>query len=233
MNILIVEDEEPIAKYIEKSCHRILGDKISKTYIRLSLPQAMELVQEKEVDVCLLDLNLNGKSGFDLLKEISAQPFHTIIVSANKDRAIEAFEYGVIDFVPKPFDDDRLKQAFDRFMDKENPTSILTKFISFRKGSQIETVEIDQIEYFKAAGVYVEAHLQNGKSEIIDKSMDKLLQILPLRFFRIHRSYIIDLNHLASFKHAGGGIYEVHLQNGETLPLSRQKYKELQSVMNY
>ena len=83
MNILIVEDEEPIAKYIEKSCHRILGDKISKTYIRLSLPQAMELVQEKEIDVCLLDLNLNGKSGFDLLKEISAQPFHTIIISAN------------------------------------------------------------------------------------------------------------------------------------------------------
>ena len=63
--------------------------------------------------------------------------------------------------------------------------------------------------------------------------MDKLLQILPMRFFRTHRSYIVDLNHLSSFKHAGGGIYEVALQNDIRLPLSRQKYKELQTVMNY
>ncbi|MBK7227614.1 MAG: hypothetical protein IPH97_01775 [Ignavibacteriales bacterium] len=59
-------------------------------------------------------MNLNAKDGFELLKQVVSQSFHTIVISANINRAIEAFEYGVLDFIPKPYNIERLKAAFQR-----------------------------------------------------------------------------------------------------------------------
>ena len=79
----------------------------------------------------------------------------------------------------------------------------------------------------------MEAHLKNGDVEILSKTMDRLEQILPGRFMRIHRSYIVDISHIDSFGHVGGGTYQVTLKNGTTAPLSRQRYKELKDVIKH
>ena len=109
MRILIVEDEVSIARDIEWNCRQILKEECTGLRIEQTLESAVEYMAQHPVDLLLLDLNLSGKSGFELLKTASAGPFHTVIISAHTDRAIEAFRYGVLDFLPKPFERARLQ----------------------------------------------------------------------------------------------------------------------------
>lgn len=232
MKILIVEDERPIARYIERLCRELIGEPIKSTHLCFTLAQAQLFLVENPVDLCLLDLNLNGNDGYDLLKLTLAKAFHTIIISANVDRAIEAFGYEVVDFIPKPFTDDRLRQAFDRYFTRLKQKQITTPCLSVRKGSRNVLVQLDNIIYFKAAGIYVDAHLRNGQIEILGQTMDYLENILPARFVRIHRSYLVDVDQINAFGHAGGGNYQITTKTGEKLPVSRQKYKELIDFFN-
>ena len=109
---LIVEDEPPIASSIKQSLDTILKGNDPEFYITHTLREAMTLAENKNFDLCFLDLNLSGESGFDLLNKFTSS-FYTIIISAYSEKAIEAYEYGVIDFVPKPFHLERLKKLLD------------------------------------------------------------------------------------------------------------------------
>ncbi len=231
MHLLIVEDERPIALYTERLCRLLLGTKIELVSTKYTLEQASSFLFKHHIDLCLLDLNLNGCNGYELLKMAVSGSFHTIIISAHTDQAIEAFKYGVLDFVPKPFDEKRLRSAFAKYFGRIQRQELTTKYLSVRKGNEFNLLSIKDIGYFKAAGVYVEAHLKNSNIEILDKTMDRLEQILPARFVRIHRSCIVNLELIESYKHVGGGTYQVCLKNHEVLPLSRQKYKELHNLM--
>lgn len=232
MKILIIEDERPIALYIERLCKALIGDQIKSTHICFTLAQAKTYLAENLVDLCLLDLNLNGKDGYDLLKLAVSEAFHTIIISANIDKAIKAFRYDVVDFIPKPFDEERLQHAFDRYFNRLRQKEIVTRCIAVRKGKKNILIELEKIIYFKAAGIYVDAHLKNGQVEILDKTMEHLRKILPSRFVRIHRSYFVALDQIQRYGHVGGGNYQVVTKNGDRLPVSRQKYKELVDIFN-
>lgn len=233
MKILIVEDEAAIAKSIESKCEQILEEKVESIKIIYSLHRANEYIQENEIDLCILDLNLNGLSGFDLLKTAVAYNFHTIVISANTDQAITAFEYGILDFIPKPFDVNRLRKAFQKVELHQNVMKNTTRFISIKKNGRIEAIELTKIRYFEAEGMYINVILENGSIELLNKSMERLHQLLPDHFYRCHRSYIIDLNKMDSFYHASGGTYKLKLKSGEEISLSRDKYKELCNRFNY
>ena len=118
MKVLIVEDEPPIAGYIEKITRNILREKLSSIYQVHNRKKATEYMRSNSVDLCLLDLNLNGEDGFDLLQQVMAGSFQTIIISASVNRALEAFEYGVLDYIPKPFTEERLKLGFHRYFSR-------------------------------------------------------------------------------------------------------------------
>ncbi len=228
MKILIVEDEKPIARYIERMCRQIAGDKIGSIHIIHNLDYAGIYLAEKKIDLCLLDLNLNGKDGYNLLKLAAAESFQTIVISANTDRAIEAFEYGVLDFIAKPFKEERLRDAFKRYFDINEKQDVRLKYLSINKEKQHVVIPVEDAVYFKAAGIYVEMHLLNKRVEILEKTMNRLEQILPQNFIRVHRSYLVNLNKVHSYGHCGGGNYRINLQDGIEIPVSRLKYKELQ-----
>ena len=108
MRILIVEDEPLLAGRLERLCREILGSRLETVRIATEFDEASARLAESPIDVLLLDLNLGGADGMDLLKASVAGSFHTIIVSANTEQALRAFEFGVIDFVAKPCMKDRL-----------------------------------------------------------------------------------------------------------------------------
>ncbi len=233
MRILIVEDENPIAHYLGDLCGKVLSERAPQIAFAESLDAAEDYLRNHEIDLCLLDLNLNGESGFDLLKTTLSNAFHTIVITANEEEAVQAFEYGVLDFIPKPFDEERLEKAFQRYFERSENREVVTRFLTVRKDQQNIVLPVSQIRYFKAAGIYVEAHLRNGRIEILDKTMDRLQQILPARFVRIHRSFLVDIAEIAAYRHVGGGSYQVRLHGGDQLPLSRQKYRDLHEILNY
>ena len=156
-----------------------------------------------------------------------ATSFHTIIVSANKHRAIEAFEHGVLDFIPKPFTKERLQKAFDRWNESEKYAPHPTKKLAIRSKGKIKLIDIEQLLYVKAANMYAELHLRNGKQELHDKSLDKLQMILPPEFIRIHKSYVVDIHKIKKILIHQGSKYEAALHGDVVIPIGRTYYKQL------
>ena len=229
MNVLIIEDESRIAKRIERMTRDILGNTLqSLTHIN-TLQEALKFIEKNKLDLVLLDLNLNGDDGFDLLETAVSASFHTIIVSAYKDQAIDAFEYGVLDFVPKPFNMDRLEQAFDRARLKEKREVSKTKYLAIKKRNRIQLISVEEVVYVKGAGAYSEIFLKGGKKELHDKSLEKLEQLLSYSFERIHKSYLVKMSEVKEVIVASGSKYMLELKTGENLPIGRTKYKDIKA----
>ena len=226
MKILIIEDEARIAKRIERMT-RDFFDKDVQILLSDSVENGLHTIDQNAIDLLLLDLNLNGEDGFDVLQNVVARSFQTIIISAYTDKAITAFNYGVLDFVGKPFDENRLLQAFKRFTSPEKQPNGDLQFLAVKKGKTIKLVPIKEIRYIKGAGIYTELYLSGGRIELHDKSLESLEKLLPLTFERIHKSYILCWNEADKIVVEAGGRYNMLLKNGELLPVGRSKYKEI------
>ena len=229
MNILIVEDESRIAKRIERMTRAIFGDALQSLKHIDSLPEALGYIENSSLDLVLLDLNLNGDNGFDLLTTAVSESFHTIVISAYKDQAIAAFEYGVLDFVPKPFNRDRLEQALNRTITKEKTETNTIKLLAVKKRHRIQLIPIEDLLYIKGAGTYTELFLTDGKKELHDKSLEKLEQLLSPAFERIHKSYLVKMSEVKEIVVKSGSKYMAELKNGERIPIGRTKYKDIKA----
>lgn len=227
MRIMVVEDEPLVAQRIVRLSKQILGLRLVSISIQSTLDGAIAYLQEHCIELLLLDLNLNGKDGFDVLKQAVAEAFHTVIISANTDKAVAAFEYGVLDFVSKPVTVKRLEIAFERYQSSETGVARSTKYLSVRKPEGLALIHIDDVRYIQGSGIYAEIHLLKGESELHDKPLNSLETILPADFIRIHRSFIVNLRHARHFRSHGGSKYDLVLQNAETLPVSRTRYKDI------
>ncbi|RXF70500.1 LytR/AlgR family response regulator transcription factor [Arcticibacter tournemirensis] len=231
MRILIIEDEARIARRLVRMTKSYFERQLSLTVCD-TLAKGLAHIEQSPVDLLLLDLNLNGENGFAVLEAMVARSFHTIIVSAYTDKAITAFAHGVLDFVPKPFDESRLFQAFGRLNIRNNVAGSPLRYLAVKKGGVIKMIEAEQIRYIKGAGIYSELHLQNGRQELHDKSLDALEQLLPAGdFIRIHRSYIVKLQQAQKLIIEAGGKYAIQLKNGEQLPVGRSRYKQVRQLM--
>lgn len=229
MNVLIVEDELRIAKRIERMTRDIFGSTLQSLKHINTLHEALRHIENSELDLVLLDLNLNGDNGFDLLTKAVSGSFHTIIISAYKNQAITAFEHGVLDFVPKPFNQDRLAQAFNRATSKEKIENSKIRFLGIKKKGRMQLVPIEDIIYIKGAGVYTELFLTDGRKELHDKSLEKLEQLLSYSFERIHKSYLVKMSEIKEINVSSGSKYMAELKNGERIPIGRTKYKDIKA----
>lgn len=231
MRVLIIEDEARIANRLERITRSYFEENLSAVTICDSLQKGLSYIENNAIDILLLDLNLNGENGFDLLESVVAGSFHTIIVSAYTDKAIIAFSYGVLDFVPKPFDHDRLEMAFKRISISSKNVENNIRFLAVKKAGTVRLIDISELHYIKGAGIYSELHLQNGKQELHDKSLEKLQQLLPDTFERIHKSYLISLAQAEKILIQPGGRYGLLLKTGEMLPVGRSRYRDLKDKM--
>lgn len=227
MNILIVEDESRIAKRIERMTRDIFGNTLQSLKHINTLQEALQFIENNALDLVLLDLNLNGDNGFDLLTSAVSKSFHTIIISAYKDQAITAFEYGVLDFVPKPFNRDRLEQALNKIITKEKAETDEIKFLAIKKRHRVQLILIEDVRYIKGAGAYTELFLADGKKELHNKSLENLEQLLSHTFERIHKSYVVKMSEIREIIVESGSKYMAELKNGERIPIGRTKYKDI------
>ena len=229
MHVLIVEDETRIAKRIARMTRSIFGDALQSLKHTDNLPSALAFIENNTLDLVLLDLNLNGENGFDLLATAVSESFHTIIISAYKEQAITAFEYGVLDFVPKPFNRDRLERAFQGIIAKEKLTTNKTKYLAVKKRQRVQLIPIEDVLYIKGAGAYTELFLADGRKELHDKSLEKLEHLLSHSFERTHKSYLVKLSEINEIITEPGSKYIAELKNGERIPIGRTKYKEIKA----
>ncbi len=214
MKLLIVEDEPPIAEDIKDMCTSILGSKAERIDIRHTMDDALEYLVHHTIDLCVLDLNLKGENGYEILHSTVSRSFHTIIVSAHTEQAFEAFDYGILDFVPKPVDRRRLKTALEKYFGTVRNRDEGIKYLVVRRQHSNHLIAVKEIRYFEAQGYLVKMFLRDGKFELIDKPLNRLIQVLPREFLQVHRSYIVAIEEVASFRHKGGGTYALRLKGG-------------------
>ena len=231
MRVLIVEDEPLIARRLERFCREILGEKLESLRVAAFYAEASARLDETPIDLLLLDLNLHGRDGMELLKASVAGSFHTIIVSANVEQALKAFEYGVLDFVPKPFSQERLAQALRRLTDAEGRSAAAAKFLAVKKQGKVQLVPIDRVLYAQGAGAYAELVLDDGTRELHDKTLEKLHALLPPVFERIHKSYVVRWSAVKALHAGEGSRYEAELKGGQCLPVGRTRYKALREML--
>jgi two-component system response regulator LytT len=225
-NIVIVEDEFMVAKRLKRFVEQAFGEQHIKIKMCHSLDDAAEYLAEHPIDLLFLDLNLQGQDGFTLLKQQLSQSFHTIVVSANSDRAIEAFDIGILDFVAKPFTQERIQKAVDRLHQQQQGQS---KYLTYKRLGKIQMLAISEVLYLKADGHYCEVHQHNQQSFLHDKSLDKLLNLLPDDFIRIHRSYAVPVAAIHSLEAEEGSKYWLTLKTGIRLPLGRTKVRDVKA----
>ena len=231
MHLVIVEDELLIQTRLKRQITQILGDKIDKLKTFDQLDDAQSYLSEQSIDLLFLDLNLRGQNGFELLKTLTAASFHTIIVSAHCDKAIEAFEYGVLDFVAKPFTQERLAQAINRLLDINQRQDFGVRYLSIKQNSIINLIQVSDIDYISAAGHYSEVFIKKNSS-LHDKPIEKLLAILPPNFLRIHRSYVVNSNKVKCITSEVGSKYTLELHCGKQLPIGRTRVEAIKEKLS-
>jgi two-component system, LytTR family, response regulator len=175
--------------------------------------------------------------GFDVLKTLEDDESLPVIVfvTAHDEYALRAFDAGALDYLLKPFDDARFKLAMQRAKEKiaakEPSPPKETPRLTVRSAGQVAYVRIPDIDWVEAADYYVCLHV-GAKSHLLRKSMAELERELDAHIFcRIHRSTIVNLRRVRALKVDDAGEYEVILDNGQKLRLSRRFRKDLQARM--
>lgn len=229
MRVLIVEDEAILARRLERLLREEAGAEITAVEVCRSLPEAEGLLTRRDIDVLFLDLNLNGRDGFDLLATSTASPFHTVVVSAHVERAIEAFDLGVLDFVGKPFGAERLRTTLDRLRGAraEHPAASL----AVRSAGRIDLVRVADVAHVRAAGAYSELVLRDGSTRLHSKPLDRLLAVLPATFERVHRSYLLRLDEVTRLRVREGSRYHAVLASGDEIPVGRTRVEALRKKL--
>ena len=227
MRILIVEDEAVVARRLARLLREV-EPRIEEVEIAGEFAAASAALGARSGGVLFLDLDLHGRDGFELLRRGLAGGWRTVVVSAHTDRAIEAFEHGVVDFVPKPFTRDRLVLALERAANVQPHERL--RYLAALQGAGTAVVPLDRIVAIHGADDYSEIEVADGRRMLHRKSLSVLASELPEPFVRIHRSHIVNLDFASGLERTAGG-WQVKLKGGGSLAVGRRALAALRKRM--
>ena len=224
MHVLVVEDETLIARRIERMVRDILGDRLQSIQCVPDMQSALTQLESGDITLMLLDLNLSGRDGFGILRRALAESFHTIVISANTDRAIEAFELGVLDFVPKPFTVERLAKALGR-IDVRCTEDRRTRFLAVSLAGKVDLLPIESVIAIHGDDDYSSIETVEGRRHLHKKTLTSLEALLPPQFERVHRSHIVNMMHAQRLVPQNAAGRAIQLTNGTVVPIGRSYAK--------
>lgn len=242
IRIVIVEDDKLTARTIRHFCQTAFqppeqggGSSSGATPITIRqfdrLVPALYYIRENPIDLLILDINLQGESGFEILKTPEKNAFYTIIVSSDTTNAVNAFDYGVLDFIVKPFTRDRFMAAISRMRNADEAQGQYKNSLPIKKDGMIELIRYRDILYLHAVGNFTDIFLKDGRTERIRRTMDSMLTELNSDFFRSHRSYIINLAEVTKILRGKNNTYAVIVSDEHEIALSRSRYNILKKIL--
>ena len=183
-----------------------------------------------------LDVQMPECDGFDVLELLGGDlPPAVVFVTAYDEYALRAFEAGALDYLLKPFDNARFGRALGRAKERlahyrELPQK--TERLAIKSAGQVWFLKVSEIDWIEAADYYACLHV-GPRTHLLRRSMTELERELnPRMFCRIHRSTIVNLDRVRNLEMSGDGEYEVVLENGSRLRMSRRYRKHLQSRLD-
>lgn len=202
LTCLVVDDEAPARKLISDYVSKISWLELAGTCENGT--EALNVIRQQRIDILLLDIQMPDMTGIELLKELDHKPI-TIFVTAYQEHALKGFELDVIDYLLKPVSFERFKKAIDKTIDyigfqKSHGSKDANRDYFFLKtDTRIIKIVFSEISLIEAHREYVKVVTPSKKIMSL-MSMNKIVELLPDDFVRIHRSYIVNLRHLDEVK---------------------------------
>ena len=228
IRILVVDRDPRASLLLQQHCRAILAHRLYSLATADSLPAAAARLGETAFDVVLLDPELPRGDGLELLAARPGRTFQTIIVSAHTDLSLRAFDYGVLDFVPKPVNRERLARALHRVV-APGGSAAADEFLAVRHQGRIDLVAVGDLVYAEGADKYSELVFANGHRTFHDQCLGRLEATLPSAFVRIHKSYLVRFNLVARLVVRKGSRYFAELRSGQRLPVGRSRYARIKA----
>lgn len=233
----VIVDDEPdsinlLRLQLEQNFPQI---EIAGTYT--SSVTALRDIEILQPDLLILDIEMPVMNGFELLDKIMHLNISVIFITAYNHYAIKAFRFNALDYLVKPFDNNDLKDAIGKAEHLMKPTSTqlsqlqkqlrgerITK-IAVSSTNGVTFISLDEIIYSEASNNYTKLILTNKRNFIISKTLKDVQEVLEEEhFLRVHRQYIINLNHVTQFNRNEGLLT---MDNGEHIPIARNQKERL------
>ena len=221
----IVVDDDPISQKIVSQCIHRSGFFEEPVLLNDALG-LKEKLREETVDVIFLDIELPELSGLDFIKAFENLP-EIVLMSNIKKYAVDAFEFEVLDFLPKPIEYGRFLKTLNK-LEKVFQTghkAVENDNIFFKVNGKLQKIKLSNILFFESMSDYVKI-ITKQKTYVVLQTMTKLQKILPNIFIRCHRSYIINLEKVDALDDR---VLEI---DGHAIPVSRSYYNEIKNELH-
>ncbi len=206
--------------------------------------EALEYLDKNTPDCLFLDIEMPTMDGFQFIQKLTNKNFPVIITTAYNQYAIKALKNEAIDYLLKPIDTDDLKETIvkiKKFNSKNFSiekleqillnfnASLINKKITLNTDGKLLFLESDEILYAESDGNYSTIFLTDGQKIVLTKKLKEVNTLLPSdSFFRIHNSYIINLNKIKEFLKTDGYVI---LKSNHKIPVSRQKKSDFLDLL--
>jgi two-component system LytT family response regulator len=238
MKAIIIDDERLARKELVKLLDdfpevEILGE-------AANADEAFELIAQLNPDLLFLDIQMPGKTGFELLEMLDSVP-KVIFTTAYDEYALKAFEVNALDYLLKPIQMERLQDSLSKLQSTEHTTDVeegeekklgLTDQVFVKDGDKCWFVRLADIRYFESDGNYIKVFFENFKP-MIHKSLNALDEKLNDRdFFRASRKHIINLSWVETIEPWFNGGLMVKLKGGDKVEVSRRQAAKFKDKMS-
>ena len=218
---IIIDDESKAREAFAKIIERYFSDKIKVVALAASVKDGVTEIHKYNPDLVFLDIEMPGENGFKLFDYFEEYDFEVIFVTAYKQFAINAIKNAAIDYLLKPVNFIDIKEALARFETKKQEKSrqqrIETLLTNVSSSSDIhnkvalptmtgyQMIRISHIMYCEADVNYTKIHIVGQNDVLVSKTLKYIEELLPSDiFFRIHKSYLINLNYINNYVNKDG-----------------------------
>jgi two-component system LytT family response regulator len=246
----LVVDDEPLAR---RKLRDLIGevDWLEHVGEAADGDSAVALAAKLRADVVFLDIQMPGLSGIEVAGQLIALPKPPVVVftTAHDRHAVAAFELGAVDYLLKPFGKERFRKALERVRKSagsqqnraalERATDVVARAqaglpldrIFVRERQAIVPVKLADISHVEAQDDYVMLHA-NGRRHLVSLGIAELERRLPQPpFLRVHRSHIVNLDHVERIVQAESARLEVRLMTGAIIPVSRARSQAVRDLV--
>lgn len=241
---VLIDDEvdatESLQKMLEGYCKNV-----EVVGVAHSAEAAVKVIMEKKPNLVFLDIEMPGGSGFDLLKKLPERNFDVIFATAYDHYALKAIKYSALDYILKPIDIDDLVAAVDKvdqsikqngqykYYDTflENVDDKSPKKVALPTSDGLKFIPLANIVRVEASGSYSIVYFSDGaKSLMISKTLKDVEELISnKKFFRLHNSHIVNIDHVTEYKRTDGGF--VLLSDNSRAEISRRKKDAFLEIM--
>jgi two-component system LytT family response regulator len=246
LSAIIIEDEKLAREVLISLLEQFFGNKINILGEASNVKQGVSLIQKYQPQLVFLDIQLRGLTGFDLFNHFEEpRSFEVVFTTAHKEHAIKAIRSGAFDYILKPIAIDDLSDMLKRLevhlstksketakampsAEDENTTKQTSKLvIPTANGYSLENKEL--IIYCEGMGNYTKIYLSTGKEMIMSKTLKTIELSLGDSFCRIHKSYLVNNNHILRYSRSNG--YKITLTNDTVLDVSYRNNEKVLQIL--